>query len=93
MTIRRSRGTVRAASLLAVAAAAVLSLTACQTGGDDDTGPDGKAGAVITRSIGDGVTPDTSDPAVTPDNSGTSGADIDRVSVVLGSADVISAHT
>ncbi|MEU1330730.1 hypothetical protein [Streptomyces sp. NPDC005865] len=81
MTTRRSRGTVRCASLLAVAAAAVLSLTACQTGGDDDTGPDGKAGSVITRSIGDGVTPDATR------------ADVDRVSVVLGFADMIDAHT
>lgn len=87
MTTRRTGGAVRSASLLAVAAAAALSLTACQTGGDDDTGPDGKAGAVITRSIGDGVAP------------GAAGTDTDRVSVVLGSggvpgsADVIRAHT
>ncbi|MEV0850273.1 hypothetical protein AB0J21_31130 [Streptomyces sp. NPDC049954] len=61
MTTRRARRTARSAALVAVAAAATFSLTACQTGGDDD------AAASSTRISGSvsqsGGTDDASDHA------------------------------
>lgn len=42
MTTRRARRTVRSAALVALAAAAAFSLTACQIGGDDSAAGPGK---------------------------------------------------
>ncbi|WP_329203490.1 hypothetical protein [Streptomyces sp. NBC_01435] len=52
MTTRRARRTVRSAALVAVAAAAVLSLTACQSGGNGTAAGSEKAQAGVgTRTV------------------------------------------
>ncbi|MER6081653.1 hypothetical protein [Streptomyces sp. NPDC001833] len=56
MTTRRARRTVRSAALVAVAAAAAFSLTACQSGGSRDgaAGPEPKASAAATHATAAG---------------------------------------
>ncbi|MGW7561584.1 hypothetical protein [Streptomyces sp. NPDC054757] len=54
MTTRRARRTVRSAGLVAVAAAAAFSLTACQSGGKDAAGPEKKDSVAASDSTGDG---------------------------------------
>ncbi|MEV0124327.1 hypothetical protein AB0I16_22830 [Streptomyces sp. NPDC050703] len=53
MTTRRARRSVRSATLVAVAAAAVLSMTACQSAGGDAASGQGKAGSVSTARLAD----------------------------------------
>ncbi|MFI5771038.1 hypothetical protein ACIA74_21285 [Streptomyces sp. NPDC051658] len=59
MTTRRARRTVRSAGLVAVAAAAAFSLTACQSGGNDAAaGSEKKISSSASRSTGNGGAPD-----------------------------------
>ncbi|WP_327299561.1 hypothetical protein [Streptomyces sp. NBC_01197] len=55
MTTRRTRRTARSAGLVAVAAAAAFSLTACQSGGEDAAGPEKKDSVSIADSTGNGA--------------------------------------
>lgn len=59
MTTRRARRTARSAGLVAVAAAAAFSLTACQTGGDDAAGSNSRSSGSVSHSVGtDGASGD-----------------------------------
>ncbi|MCX4736808.1 hypothetical protein [Streptomyces sp. NBC_01363] len=59
MTTRRARRTVRSAGLVAVAAAAAFSLTACQSGGNDAAaGSEKKISSSASGSTGIGGAPD-----------------------------------
>ncbi|MEV5434149.1 hypothetical protein [Streptomyces sp. NPDC052701] len=52
MTTHRARRTVRSAGLVAVAAAAAFTLTACQSGSKDAAGPTNKVAGSASRSTG-----------------------------------------
>ncbi|MFF1651450.1 hypothetical protein [Streptomyces sp. NPDC058240] len=59
MTTRRARRTARSAGLVAVAAAAAFSLTACQSGGNDAAaGAEKKFSSSASSSTGNGGAPD-----------------------------------
>ncbi|KUM99140.1 hypothetical protein AQI95_40640 [Streptomyces yokosukanensis] len=55
MTTRRARRTVRSAGLVAVAAAAAFSLTACQGGDKNGAAPEKKVSSSASPSTGDGT--------------------------------------
>ncbi|MFF3641387.1 hypothetical protein [Streptomyces sp. NPDC002564] len=89
---RRARGTVRAAGLLAVAAAATLSLAAFHGAGDAPAGPGTKDAASVSYSIS---SDDAGDTSRTDPGTGTgTGTGTERTVALSDSAVSVSAvHT
>ncbi|MFK0280317.1 hypothetical protein ACIQVL_07565 [Streptomyces sp. NPDC090499] len=77
-TTRRARRTVRSAALVAVAAAAAFSLTACQSGGSKDgaAGPEQKASASAPHATAAGRSGATGTGTSTSTGTGKSPADV-----------------